>query len=68
MEQTVIVGKELMMCIQTAEPYIKPPNYIAIEMSISKLKMEKQLDMINFVQNSIERKKNSSKSLFMNSF
>jgi len=38
--------EEGIMCIQTAEPYIVPPNYVDAEMSISKLKMEKQLDMI----------------------
>jgi len=26
------------MCIQTAEPYVEPPNDVDIEMAISKLK------------------------------
>jgi hypothetical protein len=31
-------GEELTMCIQTAEPYVEPPNDVDIEMPISKLK------------------------------
>jgi hypothetical protein len=31
-------GEELAMCIQTAEPYVEPPNDVDIQMEISKFK------------------------------
>jgi hypothetical protein len=39
-------GEECTMCVQTAEQYVESPNDVDIEMTISTLKMEKQLDMI----------------------
>ena len=38
--------EEWIMYVHTAEPYTVPPNYVDIEMSTSKLKNGKQLDMI----------------------
>ena len=31
-------GEEWTMCVQTATPCVEPPNYVDIEMAISKLK------------------------------
>jgi len=44
-------GEEWTMCIQTAEPYVEPPNDYIIVIVIIKLKNEKQLDMIKFQLN-----------------
>jgi len=50
MEQTVAVEKS-GQCIQTAEPYIEPPNDVDIEMAISKLKNGKATGKIKFWPN-----------------
>jgi hypothetical protein len=34
------------MCVQTAEPYVEPPNYLGMEIAISKMKMERQMGKI----------------------
>jgi hypothetical protein len=38
MEQTMVMENESTMWVETAEPYVEPPNDVDIEMAKSKLK------------------------------
>jgi hypothetical protein len=43
-------GEEKRECIQTTQPYIEPPSYIEIEITIDKLKKIRHQVMIKYQQ------------------
>jgi hypothetical protein len=49
------------MCVQTAELYVEPPNDVDIEMSVSKKRNGKHLDMIKSQPSCLKREEKSSR-------
>jgi hypothetical protein len=53
------------MCVHTAEPEIKPPSDVDIEIAIRKLQNGKQRDMIKFRPNGLKEEVKNSGGLCM---
>jgi len=56
------------MCVQTAEPYVEPPNDVDTEMATRKLKNRKATGNDEIPAKLTEEGKTGNKMSFMNSF